>query len=231
MVILEICDPCRTELDRCGSQGEIQRTDRARPRDRAADDHPKRPHGRDRGVPRRVEKQDGARGYAGGFLRRIAVAKFGAEDEAPEAAAATGQAVSYLLDTNVVSEWIKPRPNAGVVSWLTQTDEDSIFLSVCTLAELRFGIALLPQGKRRRQLDDWVSNDIRLRFERRILAVDLAVADAWGILSARGQTIGRPIDVMDGLIAATAAVHAMTVVTRDVSAFKAVGTPLVNPWT
>lgn len=138
--------------------------------------------------------------------------------------------MNYLLDTNVVSEWVKPRPNAGVMSWLSQTDEDLIFLSVCTLAELRFGIALLPQGKRRRRLDDWVSNDIRLRFEKRIIEVNLATADAWGTLSARSQTIGRRMDVMDGLIAATAAVHGMTVVTRDVSAFKAVGTPLINPW-
>ena len=139
--------------------------------------------------------------------------------------------MNYLLDTNVVSEWIKPRPNAGVASWVSEADENTIFLSVCTLAELRFGIALLPQGKRRRQLDDWLSNDIRLRFERRIITVDLAVADAWGILTARGQAIGRRIDTMDGLIAATAAVHEMTVVTRDVSAFKALGTTLLNPWT
>jgi toxin FitB len=139
--------------------------------------------------------------------------------------------VSYLLDTNVISEWVKPRPNAGVISWLSQTDEDQIFISVCTLAELRFGVARMPHGKRRHQLDQWLSNDIAIRFEGRIVAVDVAVADAWGVLQARGKAVGRSIDVMDGFIAATAAVHGMTVVTRDISAFEAVGTPLLDPWT
>lgn len=139
--------------------------------------------------------------------------------------------MNYLLDTNVISEWVKPLPNVGVMSWLSQTDEDQIFISVCTLAELRFGVARMPQGKRRRQLDGWLSNDVLLRFENRIVMIDVAVADAWGILNARGRAIGRSIDVMDGLIAATAAVHQMTVITRDTSAFEAVGTPLFNPWT
>jgi toxin FitB len=139
--------------------------------------------------------------------------------------------VNYLLDTNVVSEWVRPRPNAGVVSWLSQTDEDLIFLSVCTLAELRFGVARMPQGRRRRQLDDWLSNEIPMRFDGRIIGVDVAVADAWGVIHARGKAVGRSIDVMDGLIAATAEVHGMTVVTRDVEDFKAAGTPLLNPWT
>jgi predicted nucleic acid-binding protein len=139
--------------------------------------------------------------------------------------------VKYLLDTNVISEWVKPRPNPGVASWLSQTDEDQVFISVCTLAELRFGVARLPEGKRRRQLDDWLSNDIPLRFDGRIVMIDIMIADTWGILSARGQAIGRAIDVMDGLIAATAAVHQMTVITRDTSAFEAVQTPSLNPWT
>jgi toxin FitB len=139
--------------------------------------------------------------------------------------------MNYLLDTNVVSEWVKPRPNAGVVSWLSQTDENLIFLSVCTLAELRFGIARMPNGRRRQRLDEWLGNDIVLRFEGRIVAIDVPIADAWGILNARSRAAGRSIDVMDGLIAATAAVHDMTVVTRDVSSFKAAGTPHVNPWT
>jgi predicted nucleic acid-binding protein len=139
--------------------------------------------------------------------------------------------VKYLLDTNVISEWVKPRPNPGVASWLSQTDEDQVFISVCTLAELRFGVARLPEGKRRRQLDDWLSNDIPLRFDGRIVMIDIMIADTWGILSARGQAIGRAIDVMDGLIAATAAVHQMTVITRDTSAFEAVQTSSLNPWT
>ncbi len=138
--------------------------------------------------------------------------------------------MNYLLDTNVISEWVKPRPNGGVVSWLAQAAEDQIFISVCTLAELRFGVARIVPGRRRRRLDDWLRNDIPTRFEGRILVVDAAVADAWGNIHARGKTIGRSIDIMDGLIAATAEVHEMTVVTRDVSDFGAVGTLVLNPW-
>ncbi|MEA2929090.1 MAG: toxin FitB [Hyphomicrobiales bacterium] len=138
--------------------------------------------------------------------------------------------MTYLLDTNVISEWARPRPDEGVVAWLSRTEEDLTFLSVCTLAELRFGVARMPHGRRRRQLDDWLSNEIPMRFDGRIVAIDVAVADAWGIVHARGKAVGRSIDVMDGLIAATAEVHGMTVVTRDIADFKAVGTPVFNPW-
>jgi predicted nucleic acid-binding protein len=82
--------------------------------------------------------------------------------------------MNFLLDTNVVSEWKKPRPDTGVVRWLSEIDEDSVFLSVVTFAELRHGIERLPAGKRRKQLDEWLRGDLPLRFEQRILPVDLA---------------------------------------------------------
>lgn len=138
--------------------------------------------------------------------------------------------MSYLLDTNVVSEWVRPHPNANVVAWLAAADEEEVFLSVCTLAELRFGIALMPPGRRRERLDVWLRGDLQARFEGRIIAIDPAVADAWGVVHARGRKLGRSIDVMDGLIAATAEVYGMTVVTRDTRDFEAIGTPLLNPW-
>lgn len=139
--------------------------------------------------------------------------------------------MSYLLDTNVVSEWVKPRPDPQVVAWLSAANEDEIFLSVCTLAELRFGIASMPAGKRRNRLDGWLSDDLVARFDRRIVPVDAAIADAWGVLQARARATGRSISAMDGLIAATAEVHQMTVVTRDVSAFIAAGLSPFDPWT
>ena len=139
--------------------------------------------------------------------------------------------MSYLLDTNVVSEWVKPRPNPNVIAWLTDTDEEEIFLSVCTLAELRFGIALMPAGKRRDSLDAWLRGDLPARFEGRVIQIDSRVADVWGTLHARARKAGRSIDVMDGLIAATAGVHGMTVVTRDAAHFAAAGASIFNPWT
>jgi predicted nucleic acid-binding protein len=138
--------------------------------------------------------------------------------------------VNYLLDTNVVSEWAKPRPNPNVVAWLADANEDEIYISVCTLAELRFGIARMPKGRRRDRLDVWLRGDLPARFEGRIIPIDIPIADAWGALQARARKIGRSIDVMDGFLAATAEAYGMTVVTRDTRDFEAVSTSLLNPW-
>jgi predicted nucleic acid-binding protein len=117
------------------------------------------------------------------------------------------------------------------VAWLAESDEDQVFVSVCTLAELRFGVARMEKGRRREQLDAWLSHQVPLRFEGRIIPIDIAIADAWGWVHARGKSSGRSIDVMDGLIAATAETYALTIVTRDVAVFQGVGTPVLNPWT
>lgn len=139
--------------------------------------------------------------------------------------------MSFLLDTNVVSEWTKPRPNAGVVEWLARVDEDEAFLSVVTFAELRHGIERLPTGERRRRLDEWLRNDLALRFEDRIIGVDGAIADEWGRVVARRETRGRPMSTMDALIAATAQVHDLTVVTRNAADFQSSVKNVLNPWT
>lgn len=138
--------------------------------------------------------------------------------------------MSFLLDTNVVSEWVKPRPDPSVAGWLAQVDEDAVFLSVVTFAELRHGVERLPASKRRKQLDEWLRADLPLRFEQRILPVDGAVADEWGRLVARREALGRPIHAMDALIAATAEVHALTLVTRNASDFEASVKSVVCPW-
>jgi predicted nucleic acid-binding protein len=139
--------------------------------------------------------------------------------------------VTYLLDTNVVSEWVKPRPNGNVVAWLAQAAEEEIFISVCTIAELRFGIASMTKGKRRDQLDAWLSSDLPARFDGRIVGIDIPIAEAWGGIQARARRKGRTVGPMDGLIAATAEIHGMTVVTRNTGHFEAVGVTLLNPWT
>lgn len=139
--------------------------------------------------------------------------------------------MSFLLDTNIVSEWTKPRPNAGVVKWLAEVDEDEVFLSVVTFAELRHGIERLPAGARRRRLDEWFRSELPLRFEGRIVGVDGAIADEWGRLVARREARGRPIHAMDALIAATAEVHGLTLVTRNTEDFQMSVKSLLNPWT
>jgi toxin FitB len=139
--------------------------------------------------------------------------------------------VSFLLDTNVVSEWTKPRPNPGLIKWLGQVEEDEVFLSVITFAELRHGIERLPTGQRRRQLDEWLRSELPRRFEGRIALVDGAVADEWGRLVARRAARGRPMQAMDGLIAATAQVYGLTLVTRNAADFESSVKSVLNPWT
>jgi predicted nucleic acid-binding protein len=138
--------------------------------------------------------------------------------------------VTFLLDTNVVSEWVKPKPNRGVITWLAEVDEDRVFLSVVTLAELRHGVERLADGNRRKRLDAWVRNEIPLRFEGRLLPVDHAIAESWGRVVAQREATGRPIGVMDAFIAATANVHKLTLVTRNEADFEAAVEEVINPW-
>jgi toxin FitB len=139
--------------------------------------------------------------------------------------------VSFLLDTNVVSEWVKPRPNAGLTEWLSHVDEEEVFLSVVTFAELRFGVERLAVGSRRKQLDEWLRIELPVRFEQRILLVDGAIADEWGRMVARGAGRGRPIGAMDVLVASTAEVHGLTLVTRNARDFEGAVKSVLNPWT
>jgi predicted nucleic acid-binding protein len=139
--------------------------------------------------------------------------------------------VNFLLDTNLISEWIKPNPNVGVVSWLASADEDRIYVSVVTLAELRHVIERLAAGQRRKRLNEWLEDELPQRFGDRVLPIDAAVADSWGRIVARREILGRPIGAMDALIAATAQVHDLTLATRNEADFDSAVTAMVNPWT
>ena len=138
--------------------------------------------------------------------------------------------MSLLLDTNVVAEWAKPRPDLSVVRWLDRADEDSVYLSSLTLGELREGVDGLAPGRRRDQLDRWLALDLPERFAGRLLSVDAAVAQRWGALRASTARTGRTLPVVDSLIAATALEHGFAVVTRNVRDFQDVGVRLVDPW-
>ncbi len=138
--------------------------------------------------------------------------------------------MSFLLDTTVVSEWMKPLPNPSVIRWLAEVDEDRVYLSVMTLAELRYGTERLASGARKSRLEEWLHEELLLRFEGRLLVIETAIADAWGRVMSRCSAVGKPIGVMDAFFAATAEVHALTLVTRNVSDFTASGISLFNPW-
>ena len=139
--------------------------------------------------------------------------------------------MSFLLDTNVVSEWLKPQPNPGVVSWLATVDEDQTCMSVVTITELRYGMERLSAGSRKRRFEQWLHNELLVRFEGRILPVDLAIADECGRLVARSEAVGHPIEPRDAFIAATALVYGLTLATRNVSDFRSVIKNLFVPWT
>ena len=138
--------------------------------------------------------------------------------------------MSFLLDTNVISEWVKPRPDLGVITWLADVDEDRVFLSVVSLAEVRHGIERMANGARRSRLDAWLGEEVPLRFEGRILPIDASVANVWGKMVVRSQAAGRTMSTMDAFLAATAEVHRLIIVTRNVADFSILGDSILNPW-
>ena len=139
--------------------------------------------------------------------------------------------MSFLLDTDVVSEGAKPRPDPRVAAWLAEVDEDRVFISVVTIGEIRHGIERLPASRRRERLDEWLRHELPQRFEGRVLPVDTNVAHAWGTIVAERERTGRPIGTMDAFVAATADVHALTLVTRNDSDFRPSVKTILNPWT
>ena len=138
--------------------------------------------------------------------------------------------MNFLLDTDVVSEWVKPHPDPGVIAWLAEADEDRVLISMVTLAELRYGIERMAAGRHRARLDAWLREELPLRFEGRVLPVDAAVADSWGKLVAQGEAAGHPLGVVNAFIAATATAHGLTLVTRNVADFADSLEAIVNPW-
>jgi predicted nucleic acid-binding protein len=138
--------------------------------------------------------------------------------------------VSYLLDTNVLSELVIPRPDPRVIGWLGNLDENELFISVISIAEIRRGIEMMGAGRKREWLDAWSSNDLPARFEGRTCLVDAEIAAQWAKIMARRQSIGRVIATMDAFIAATARRHGLALVTRNTTDFAALELTLINPW-
>jgi predicted nucleic acid-binding protein len=136
-----------------------------------------------------------------------------------------------ILDTNVLSEVTKPRPAEGVLNWLHGLDEDRTFISIVSIAEIRRGVALMDNGRKRDALDEWLTQDLPQRFDNRIIPVEGSVALSWGDLMALAKRSGRGLASMDGLIAATAIAHDLTLATRNTKDFEGFGIDIVDPWT
>jgi predicted nucleic acid-binding protein len=136
----------------------------------------------------------------------------------------------FLLDTNCVSELVRVKPEPRVLKWLEATDERMLYLSVLTLGEIRKGVAGLAQGRRRAHLETWLEVALQARFQDRILAIDAPVADRWGQLAAQAKSLGTPLPIIDGLLAATALHYDLTVVTRNATGFMNTRVQVLNPW-
>lgn len=138
--------------------------------------------------------------------------------------------MSFLLDTNVLSEVRRPEPNAAVLRWLHEVDEDRTFISVVSMAEIRKGIGLMAEGRRREALAAWLAHDLPERFSGRILQIDERISLQWGDIVADCQNKGIGLSIMDAFLAATAIVHELRLVTRNMRDFAALHLETVDPW-
>lgn len=138
--------------------------------------------------------------------------------------------MKYLLDTNVISELVKPQPNPKVVDWVDSLDPKTTYISIITLGEIRKGIEKTASPERKMLLTTWLNTDLLLRFDGKIAAVTPKVALRWGELVGQLERIGHPLAALDSLIAAIALEDAYTIVTRNDANFVDTGAPVINPW-
>lgn len=139
--------------------------------------------------------------------------------------------MTYLLDTNVVSEGMKARPEPRVVAWILEHRAADLYLSALTLGELVRGARKHPDESRRRVFETWIRDEVSRQFKGRILPFDAEAAVIWGEMLAAGDHAGLPLPAVDAQIAAVARRHGMTVVTRNVRDFSLMNVPLLDPWT
>jgi predicted nucleic acid-binding protein len=137
----------------------------------------------------------------------------------------------FLLDTNVISELTRPQPESRVTDWLGSIDETQLYLSVLSLGEIRRGVSALAPGHRRTRLENWLVTELPVRFAGRLLPIDAAIADRWGQVAGLAQSRGKPLPVIDGLLAATALCHDLKIATRNVQDFLIPGVLSFDPWT
>ena len=136
----------------------------------------------------------------------------------------------YLVDTNIPSEFTRDQPDTRVMNFMQKAGKDNLFLSVMTVGEICKGIDLLPVSRKRSGLQDWLELDVRAWFAGRILPVTETIAERWGHLAAAAKKQGITLAVVDGVIAATAIEHNLTLVTRNTKHYGSLGVALLNPW-
>ncbi len=138
--------------------------------------------------------------------------------------------MNYLLDTCVISELVKPRPEKRVIKWISTQEESQLFLSVITIGEIQKGISKLAESRKKAALHTWLQTDLAERFSGRILPIDYQTALNWGAMQAAAEKTGIILPAIDSLIAAQGITHRMTVATRNIDDMRASGALLYNPW-
>lgn len=138
--------------------------------------------------------------------------------------------MNYLLDTCLLSELAKSKPNKKVVDWVLNENETSFYVSVLTFGELHKGVEKLPESKKKEELRVWIEDALKNRFQNRIIGIDLSVAILWGKIQSLAEKEGKPMPAVDSLIAATGIAYDLTVVTRNVTDMEQSGVKLLNPW-
>lgn len=138
--------------------------------------------------------------------------------------------MKYLLDTCVISELIRPKPDHNVISWMQEQSENDLYLSVLTFGEIEKGIKKAANLTRKKNLQLWVENDLKKRFEGRIIPIDLDVSIKWGDIQGAAELIGKSMPTIDGLIAVSGLTHNCVVVTRNSSDMVQSSVELINPW-
>jgi len=138
--------------------------------------------------------------------------------------------MKYLLDTCVISELVAKKPNQRVLEWIDTIDADGVYISVITVGEITKGIEKLPNSKRRRELSNWLENELLIRFQDNLIELDVNILIQWGRLNARLEISGQRAPAIDSLIAATALEHGLILVTRNETDFAGTGVEILNPW-
>lgn len=136
----------------------------------------------------------------------------------------------FLVDTNVISEVLRPLPDPPVIAWSQRVSKVHLFLSVVSFGEMRKGLTIMPAGARRSKLEKSIDGSISAWLANRILPMTQSIANRWGALEGQRQLMGRPLHVPDAQIAATALEHGLTLVTRNVKDFEGIGVTILNPW-
>lgn len=137
----------------------------------------------------------------------------------------------WLLDTNIISELRRPKPEPKVAAFVRAQPLEALYVSAVTLAEIRFGIELLPEATRRSELNDWLAHKVRPMFEERVLAITEDIMFKWRLLLEEGRKAGHTFSQPDLIIAATALHHGLTVVSRDIKEYALARVEVLNPWT